>query len=121
MGYRSDVAIALAKEAVQKLKIALTNADEDKSKAARRLLAHPDKHLCDSDTGAELWSWQAVKWYADYPDVSFIENFIANTAGYDNYRFVRIGEDWDDAEVEGGFHDNPFDLQIIRGIEFEDN
>lgn len=121
MGYRSDVALTLTKEAVQKLNMAIANADNEKSKAASQLLANPDKHLCDADTGAELWSWNAGKWYADYPDVAFIENFIANIAGDDNYRFIRIGEDWDDDELEGYFLDNPFDLHLNREISFEDN
>ena len=121
MGYRSDVALALSKEAVRKLNMAIANADNEKSKAASQLLANPDKHLCDMDTGAELWSWKELKWCADYPDVAFIENFMDNIAEDDNYRFIRIGEDWDDAELEGYFLDNPFALHLCREISFEDN
>lgn len=120
MGYRSNVALALTKEAVQKLNVAITKADDEKSNAASQLLANPDKHLCDADTGAELWSWNAVKWYADYPDVAFVENFMAHIAGNENYHFIRIGEDWDDSEVSGYFLDNPFDLHLIREVAFEE-
>lgn len=121
MGYRSDVALALTKEGVEKLHVAIANVGQEILEELIELFTNPDKHLGDSETGAELWSWKDVKWYADYADVAFVENFIFNEADPNNYHFIRICEEWDDIEVEGDFLDNPFDLHLIRDIDFEDN
>ena len=34
----------------------------------------------------------------------------------EDYRFIRIGEDYDDTEVMGSFWDNPFDFELTRGM-----
>ena len=34
------------------------------------------------------------------------------------FRFIRIGEDYDDTEVRGGFRENPFDMELGRSISF---
>lgn len=123
MGYRSDVALLLDKESVMKLQAAITDPalDEETRKEVNNLLDNPEKHLQDADTGAELWYWDSLKWYADYPDVSFIENFLYTACDVDNYRFMRVGESWDDIEVEGCMLDDPFDLYMERRIHFEES
>lgn len=55
-----------------------------------------------------------MKWYADFEDVSFVESFMADLK-YEEYYFIRVGEDYDDIKVNGGFCDNPLGLRITRG------
>lgn len=120
MGYRSDVALALSRDGVKNLEAALSELGTEATvKEVRDLLAHPDRHLSDPESGAELWYWGDLKWYADYPDVAFIESFLASGTDEDNFRFIRIGEDYDDLEVAGLFLDDPFDLYVTRGIAFD--
>ncbi len=38
----------------------------------------------------------------------------------DDYRFIRVGEDNDDTEVQGNYWDDPFDLTLCRNIHLED-
>ena len=123
MGYRSDVALILDKESVIKLHAAIADSslNEETRKEVNDLFAHPSRHLHDPEGGSELWYWDSVKWYSDYPDVSFIENFISENCDLDNYRFMRVGEEWDDIEVEGCLFDDPFDLYVERRIKFEDS
>ena len=35
------------------------------------------------------------------------------------YRFIRIGEEDDDTEMSGRFWNNPFDMYLTRGINFQ--
>lgn len=120
MGYRSDVCLALNNTGVAALKEKLASPDTSKNTRSEveSLLAYADKHLVDAESGAECWKWNDVKWYDDplyYPDVDFVEGFITELDD-DNYRFMRIGEDYDDAEVRGYFLDDPFGLTFSRQI-----
>lgn len=36
----------------------------------------------------------------------------------EDFRFLRVGEDHDDTEVRGCFWENPFDMELLRGISF---
>ena len=41
------------------------------------------------------FGWDYLKWYEDYEDVTFIENFVCNL---EYYAFSRLGEDYGDIE-----------------------
>lgn len=122
MGYRSEVVLSLNKKGVKKLKntLARERLDPDARHEIDCLLAQPTTHLVDEKTGAELWHWQALKWYSEYPEVAFFEKFTGKKAGEENFRFMRIGEDYDDIEDYGSF-DDPFQLRLERKIDFEIN
>ena len=105
MGYRSDVAI------VMKEKDFLTMLEEVKQAEIKWLndwilsaYNHPEvknKPFCELNPQADDYQWVAlywewVKWYEDYQEVAFIENFLQKINQYD---FVRIGEDDDDTEI----------------------
>lgn len=70
-----------------------------------------------------LWYWDYLKWYTDdpvhYTEVDFIEQLISGLP-YGDFRFIRIGEDYDDTEVRGGFWENPFDMELGRYISFSE-
>lgn len=120
MGYRSDVCLALNKNGMAVLKEKLASEDiTDKTRSeVEYLLSHADQHL-DADSGAECWKWADVKWYdcdpVYYPEVDFIEKLMADLDEED-YRFMRVGEDYDDLEVNGCYLDDPFGLTLRREI-----
>ena len=121
MGYRSDVGLALSKNGVESLHTRLDSqevSDELRSKV-NDLLGYAEKHYADKETGAEIWYWEWIKWYGGdcvyYEDIEFIEDTL-KTLEFGDYRFIRIGEEYDDTEVAGGFWENPFDFELSREI-----
>lgn len=119
MGYRSEVAIALTGNGVEALKSKLAETDKHMKSEVELLLKDADRHYSDSETGSEVWQWEGIKWYGDdpnyYPEIWFIQQFL-DALDEDEFRFIRIGEDYDDTEVFGWFTENPFDLELARGI-----
>ena len=112
MGYRSDVAIALASEAIALLKEKL-EATKDADK--RYLFDNPDHHATDNDTGDELFRWNQVKWYDGYPEVDFVSRFLRELDS-SSYLFVRVGEQYDDIELCGDYWTNAFGLDVATSI-----
>lgn len=88
MGYRSDVAIAIGNERVQKFKDLL-------NEHGQALLNYSDETKFDTHT---VFFWEDIKWYDDtYPDVmSVVEAFKGIEE--DHKEMVRLGEDWADRE-----------------------
>jgi len=111
MGYRhySDVCFELKKEK-NDLFQALYSQEfpEDIEFLSSNIQRETDK--------ATLYCWSDVKWYDSYPEVSFICNFISEL-DEDDYRFVRIGEEYDDNETCG--YSEEFNLNIARSIHWE--
>lgn len=121
MGYYSETGLALTKNGIEKMQAML--ADENLGDKTRQevndLFKYADQHHADPDTGAEIWLWNSIKWYSGdplyYPEIDFIDKLLMELEDGD-YRFIRIGEDYDDTEVCGDFWENPFDFEIERGI-----
>lgn len=122
MGYRSDVALVLTKQGVDALKNEISKLDinSEERKCVAEFLANPDKHIADPSDGSELWYWEDIKWYSDYLDVAFLENFMLEKVNEEDFRFIRIGEDYEDAAVEGWFCNDSFDLHLSRSIKFSE-
>lgn len=117
MGYYSDTALALTGKGVDTLnkKLAAPETSEEIRKEVQGLLSQADSHYTDSNSGAEVWHWAWSKWYSNFPEVAFVESLMAEIDEED-YRFIRIGEDYDDTEVRGGFWENPFGMELTRNI-----
>lgn len=112
MGYYSDAALALNHEGVNVLEQKL-NREIENAQEVRDFLKAANCHYKDLQSNAEIWQWLDVKWYLDDPEINFIERFMSDIDD-ENYRFIRIGEDYDDTEVRGYFIENPFDLELSR-------
>ena len=115
MGYRSQVVLAVSKEAYPYF--------------LSMLVRNPkSKRLCDnadvSKSTEEGWilMWDSIKWYHGYGDITPIADFIDAMDGDDledygdpspdkqiwseHFKYVRVGEDFDDIKVKGmGFWD----------------
>lgn len=121
MGYYSEVGLALTANGINKLRtqLAVHEMDNNVRQEVNSLLDYADKHLIDPVSKAEAWQWNSIKWYSGDPEhfaeIYFIEDFLRNLDEPD-FRFIRIGEDYDDIEVMGDFTENPFDLELARGI-----
>ena len=117
MGYRSDVGLALTKEAVTTLHHNLNKMDKNSIgyQNVIYMLSYPEQHHADADSGADVYLWSSLKWYHGYPEIDFFEELM-DSLEPEQYFFCRIGENLDDAKERGEFWDNPFNLEILRTI-----
>ena len=121
MGYCSDVGLVLTRHGASELRKSLKTACLQLSvkNDVRDLLRTADEHHKDAGSGAEVWKWNCIKWYDSEPyffkEIKFIADTIRSLSEED-YRFIRIGEDYADVEVLGSYWDNPFGLDIERTL-----
>ena len=124
MGYRSEVILAVGPEVMPQFMVTMAKSPE----ARRMCFSDADtmiKDYCDIK-GAFLFRWDHIKWYDTFEEVEAIQDFIqwcedeqievdgkqVNADEY--YRFVRIGEEMDDNEVQGW----GFDIHIERSATY---
>lgn len=91
MGYRSEVGIALY---TKDYKTMLKRVKElKKNKESYELIKNANRYSADNGKITILY-FSDVKWYADFKEVQWIENFIKKVQSV----FIRIGEELDDNE-----------------------
>lgn len=127
MGYYSQVAIAMSKddyntlvEKVTKLK----NENDTKDKkdfyiqSIYDIVTNPDRfrvtqtknYTIESKTlDVVILTFDYIKWYETDNDISYIMNFVRSLG---MYQFIRIGEEYDDIEVEAEDNFGSFDPVI---------
>ena len=115
MGYRSTVALCLTEKGYDSIIEALGYEEEKRQKEVEDLFNTADERYLHTPTNHRLFVWKGIKWYEYYSDINFVINEIREL-DYEDYRFVRIGEDSDDVEVSGFFTENPFNFDITINI-----
>ena len=115
MGYRSEVVLAVDKKLMPEFLAHLATNDEAKTMVFADH-CHLDQDYCDE--GHLLVTWNSIKWYESYPEVNVIEKFISEMEEAadksEMFRFVRVGEDYDDIDNRG----YGFDIYVNRSIEY---
>ena len=120
MGYRSEVILAVGPEVMPQFMVTMAKSPE----ARKMCWSEHTEMIKDYGgiKGAFLFRWDHIKWYDSYEEISAIQDFVNWCASEsvevdgkevdaaDFYRFVRIGEETDDNEVEGW----GFDIHIER-------
>jgi len=119
MGYRSKIAIAIHKD-VQGEFLAFLNTEE----LMREIFTSGWFEFEKDFQGKGHWLFQQgdIKWYdgspSDYPEVDMFERFFhqmdETNETIQKYRFIRVGEQHDDIEERGQWHDS--DLWVKREI-----
>ena len=124
MGYRSEVILAVGPEVIPEFMVSMAKSPE-----ARRLCWTDHNEMIKDYggvKGAFLFRWDHIKWYDSFEEVSAIQDFLnwceneiieVDDKGVDAsnyYRFVRIGEETDDNEVQGW----GFDIHIERSATY---
>ena len=118
MGYRSDVAIAIHKDLQGEFLTFL--------KTTRVMAEIFQGFTLDKDfkgDGHWLFTEKQIKWYdcdpEHYPEIDAFEKFFAvmdeDEETESKYRFVRIGERYDDVEERGEWYDS--DIYVKREIQ----
>jgi len=124
MGYRSEVILAIGPEVMPQFMVTMAKSEE-----ARKMCwsEHTEmiKDYCNIK-GAFLFRWDHVKWYDSFEEVAAIQDFIEwcnsedievegkKVQAAEYFRFVRIGEEMDDNEVDGW----GFDIHIERSATY---
>ena len=122
MGYRSEVVIAISKDLMPHF---LTVFAQEPS--ARPMVFKDHDYMNEDYDGKETFvvSWSDVKWYEGYPEVDAINDFIERCEGdeiegfddlYQHFRFMRLGEDYNDNVEKGCLHD--MDICFHRSISY---
>ena len=122
MGYRSDVCIALTDNATRLLKTIVSHLPE--AHEVHSLLRQDEGSFIDitpldlQDKTKELSSkiyFESIKWYDGFECVSLIEEVLEGVDD-ENWLLARVGEDSEDCDVRGGFHDSV--VYIRRSIDW---
>lgn len=117
MGYYSETAFALTAEAAEAVREAISNQILDTALKTETFLQEAETHSIDGQSRAELFHWNAVKWYSEFEEIECIERILGDLETSE-YLFIRIGEDYSDIETKGSYWDNPFGLDIVRTVAF---
>ena len=122
MGYRSQVVLALAEPLIPQFMVTMAKCPQ------ARLMCFGDgdcKRDFQGEKGSLFFEWSYIKWYDSFEEVQAIEDFLSwaedkleidgkEIDGDEHFRFVRIGEEYEDIEVRG----YAFDIHPVRGIEY---
>jgi len=115
MGYRSDVAFVIRERplAASNNGVSLFVPDflaiED---CFDKVIVEPGRDI--------LYTASDVKWCSGYGVVDAVEEFLSLLDG-DSYLFIRIGEELEDMESNGYYHDNEYDVGVVRYINVEND
>ena len=118
MGYRSEVAFAIAPPLVDKF-LAVMAASEK----VRDLIKYNEKYQegiqFDKYEKGDIFVYLgSIKWYEEFEEVKKIKEFFdEHEEDDDNIRFVRIGEDLDDQELMGYYQEDTIYIPS-PGIQF---
>lgn len=99
MSYRSDVSLTMYKEDCKRM-LARAKGLEDKSPLN---FLREAEIAANNDGSIITLYWGSVKWYTSLDNVRFIEEFIHEEDENGKeipYKMIRIGEEYDDIEVE---------------------
>jgi hypothetical protein len=118
MGYRSRVGICISEDAAIQLEAKIRLLCSALQKAVTSLFE--DAEVKKQDDGCKAWYWDGFKWYSSDCDVAFLEGYLDDLQ-WDEYLYIRVGEDLDDVDYRGGLWDNPFGMCLTRGIEFNED
>ena len=118
MGYSSRVGICISQDAAAFLDAKIRVLSPVLKEEVARLFEDADFKKQDDD--ARAWYWDGFKWYSSDSGVAFLEGYLDDLE-WDQYLYIRVGEELDDVDYRGGLWDNPFGMCLTRAIEFNED
>lgn len=115
MSYSSKVRIVTTKEGYERM---CEYVDTHTKEGRAQLLGRGrEPGNFEEHRGCVVFGWDDISWYEEYEDVRNIVDALA-TLGCDDvpYCMVRVGEDWDDIEVDGANCNLPIGVYPVTGI-----
>jgi len=113
MGYHSNIAVVIKRQAYSKMMDSFNQTQLDLIKKV------VDEAVVHKKGDGILLVWDDIKWSDFFPEVKLMINAIDNLE-YDDYSYLEIGEDYSDVTTKGGWFENPFNLGLIRDIYYEE-
>ena len=111
MGYRSQVVLAFDKALLPKFLDVIARSEDTK----RLVFEWRESWNKEFEGEHHCIIWDHIKWYPD-KDTCAIENFV--NENYEDARFLRIGEEYDDSEDFGEFAQDSIQIERTQSIEF---
>ena len=123
MGYRSQVVLAIAEPLIPQFMVTMAKCPEARTMCFGD--AYKQERDFQGEKGSLFFEWDYIKWYDSFEEVQAIEDFLnwaedklkidgKEIDGDEHFRFVRIGEEYDDIETRGW----GFDIHPVRSIEY---
>lgn len=118
MGYYSDAALCLRESDFKGL---LAEAKTIDKSVYNDLAKHTSITVIDTLIDGDkvlCVRWDGVKWYEEFPSIQLIENWMDGDSGCHPFKFVRLGEEYEDIEIRqsDGFEFDEY-IYPIRYIE----
>lgn len=116
MGYYSEVALVFTAKGAETMRSMIDEQQLGMALRTRNFLEEA-MYAVDSESRAEFFHWNSVKWYQMFEEIACI-NSVMEELDDEDFLFIRIGEDFEDLEIQGRYWDNPFNLDVVRTVEF---
>lgn len=114
MGYTSRVGICMTAESAKLFQDNIQKLENTLREGVIDLLSDADI-LKDDD--CKSWYWDCYKWYSEDSDISFVVDYL-ESLDWNQFLFLRIGEELDDVACLGNWWDNSIGMCLIRDIAF---
>lgn len=115
MGYYSEVALVFTAKGAEILRSMIDDQELETAFQIKDFLERTT-HTIDSSR-AEFFHWDSVKWNLKFESVACI-NSVLEKLDDEDFLFIRIGEDFEDLEIQGRYWENPFNIDVVRTVEF---
>lgn len=116
MGYYSEAALVFTAKGAETMRSMIDEQQLGMALRTRNFLEE-SMHAVDSESHAEFFHWNSVKWYLMFEEITCI-NSVMEELDDEDFLFIRIGEDFEDLEIQGRYWENPFNLDVVRTVEF---
>lgn len=116
MGYYSEVALVFTAKGAETMR-SMVNEQQPGMALRTRNFLEEAMYAVDSESLAEFFHWDSVKWYLMFEEIACI-NSVMEELDDEDFLFIRIGEDFEDLEIQGRYWENPFNLDVVRTVEF---
>lgn len=117
MGYYSEVALVFTAKGAEIMRSIIDNQQFGMALRTRNFLEEANTYSIDGTSRAEFFHWDSVKWYQMFEEIVCI-NSVMDELDNEDFLFIRIGEDFEDIEILGRYWGNPFNLDVVRTVEF---
>ena len=115
MACRSRVGICVPEDIATEMQDSIVNLPKRLKRDVLALFKEADVEIMD--VRCHAWCWDRYRWNSARPNIAFVENYLCEL-DYEEYLFIRIGEDINDIEVCGDYVDNPLGMSMDRTISF---
>jgi len=123
MGYRSEVGFVIrsnprAADGNDSISLLVPRFEDMEEGAVFDTVVRPPAEVeVPNDREAFLYHIGSTNWYEGFEVVDAVAEFLA-MLDYEDYLFIRVGDDVGDEESEGDYWDNPYDMGMVRRISF---